>query len=46
MDRNFRDRRKNGKIFGNKRNDGRNVRNDRRNHERKSRTKMRKTETL
>ena len=33
MDRNFRDRRNNGRNFRNKRNDGRNVRNNRRSHE-------------
>ena len=38
MDRNFRDRRNNGRNFKNRRNDGRNVGNDRRNHERNSGT--------
>ena len=35
MERNFRDRRNNGRKF---RNNGRNIKNDRRNHERSSRT--------
>ena len=38
MDRNIRDRRNNGRNFGNIRNDGKNIRNDRRNHERNSGT--------
>ena len=37
MDRNFKDGRKNGRKFGNKRNDGKNIKNDRRHHERNSR---------
>lgn len=38
MERNFGDRRNNGRKFRNRRNDGRNIGNDRRNHERNSRT--------
>ena len=38
MDKNFRDRRNNGRNFRNKRNNGKNFRNDRRNHERNLRT--------
>ena len=38
MDRNFRDRRKNGINFKNRRIDGKNIKHDRRNHERNSRT--------
>ena len=38
MDRNFRDRRNNGRNFKNKRNDGKNIGNGRSNHERNSET--------
>ena len=37
MDRNFGDRRNNGRNFRNRKNYGRNVQNDKRNHERNSR---------
>ena len=39
MDRNFEDRRNNGRNFRNRRNDGRNIKNDRRNHDSNSGTK-------
>ena len=38
MEKNFKDRRNNGRNFRTRRNDGRNVKIDKRNHERNSRT--------